>query len=252
MEKIDQIGIKDLELSYFDSNGKKFLILNKINLNIKEGDITAIFGSNGCGKTTLLNVISGIQKQNSGKIEYSKKLKIGYVFQEYRESLLPWKKMWVNIAFPLFINGESKSEAYKKVKKLVSETKMNLNLEAYPFMLSGGQAQMVSILRALIINPDVLIIDEPFSSLDYINHINTMMKIRELHKKRKFTILFVSHDIDEAILLSNKLVLLSNKPTKVLNEVDINLPIQRDVNLMTSNKFVEIKAEMLRLINRPL
>jgi NitT/TauT family transport system ATP-binding protein len=248
--KMSQLHMKEMSKYFINKDKEKIKVLNEINLKINKGEFISFFGPNGCGKSTLMNIIAGIEKQDSGRIIFREEPSIGYVFQDFRQSLLPWKSVMENIALPLLIRGMPKKEAYKHVKRLVSETKIDLNIDAYPYMLSGGQAQMVSILRALIINPDILIIDEPFSALDYTNHLDMILKIRELHNKRKFTVLFVSHNIDEGILIGDKLILLSNKPTEIVETFDINLPAQRKINLMTADEFIKIKTDALKIIER--
>jgi NitT/TauT family transport system ATP-binding protein len=219
-----------------------------VSLEIGKGEIVSFFGPNGCGKSTLMNIIAGIDSPDKGRVAFHDEPSIGYIFQDFRESLLPWKTVLENIAFPLLSRKMSKRKAYRIARKLVLKSKIDIDLNAYPFMLSGGQAQMVGILRALTTKPGILIFDEPFSAMDYINHLDLIMKIGELHEKNRFTALFVSHDIDDAILLSDKIVVLSNKPTKILKVINCSLPKPRKIDLMTSDKFSRIKSKVLKLI----
>lgn len=235
------ISLKDLGKNFGDIK-----IFEKINLDIYKQEFVSFFGPNGCGKSSLMNIIAGIDKNFQGEIKFSGS--IGYIFQDFRQSLLPWESVLENIAFPLIIKGVARKVAYKKVKDLVSETKIKLDLSAYPFMLSGGEAQMVGVLRALIIEPDVLIFDEPFSALDYINHLDMIMKIRRLYEKKRFTVLFVSHDLDEAILLGDRIVFFSSRPSRVIKELRCDLGEKRKIKDMTSEKFLKLKKKALKVI----
>lgn len=164
--KKDLVSLTKVSKSYVNKDGSMALFSN-LSFSIKRSEFVAIFGPNGCGKTTLLNMISGIDKEFTGTCERSPHLKVSFVFQNYRESLFPWLTVKENIAFPLSLKGVSLLNREKAVRDLCNRLSVSMNLEAYPYTLSGGQQQMVSILRALITKPDLLLMDEPFSALDY-------------------------------------------------------------------------------------
>ena len=240
------LKIKNIYKQFKGHDGRLVKVLNNINFSVKKGEFVTIFGPNGCGKSTLMSIIAGIEKSTSGTIEFgNSSIKIGYVFQDYNQSILPWKNVWQNIAAPLLWSGEDKKIAYEKVVSMFEKFNLNLDLNAYPSTLSGGQAQMVCILRSLIIDPDILILDEPFSALDHINQFNLMMKFQEIQHTIKTTTLFISHNIDEAIFLGDKLMLLSHCPTSILKNISIPIQKPRNRNIFTHNEFIKIKEKAL-------
>jgi len=234
------ISIKNLRKSFIN-NSRTIEVFDSINLEIERGEFLVIFGPNGCGKTTLLNIISKLESKDSGEIINGDKLKTSFVFQNYREALFPWQKVIDNIAFPLKLKGVSKNERNAKVESLVNSLGIKFDLQAYPYELSGGQQQMVAILRALIIQPDILLLDEPFSSLDYKTTLLMEEKILEIWKQLQLTIIFVTHEIDEAVFLSNRIVIMSDKPSQIVKVLDNNLSYPRHWLVVGSTEFANLK-----------
>ena len=238
------ISIQNLKKSFIN-NGRTVEVFNNVNLEIERGEFLVIFGPNGCGKTTLLNIISKLENKDSGEITNRDKLKTSFVFQNYREALFPWQKVVDNIAFPLKLKGVLKNERNAKVESLVSSLGIKLDLQTYPYELSGGQQQMVAILRALITQPDILLLDEPFSSLDYKTTLLMEEKILEIWKQLQLTIIFVTHEIDEAVLLSNRIAIMSEKPSKIVKVLDNNLSYPRHWSMVGSTEFANLKRMAL-------
>lgn len=229
----------------YDHNGNSVEVFDSFNLEISRGEFVGIFGPNGCGKTTLLNLISGLDKEFSGKIDFDNKAKTSYIFQNYRESIFPWLTIADNISYPLKLRGLSKKEQSNAAQSICNQFNIKFNLSDYPYTLSGGQQQLVAILRGLITKPDILLFDEPLSSLDYQTTLFMLKKIQEIWQETKTTVIFISHDIDEAITLSQKIILLSNKPTKVIKIFDNRLHYPRKTDIMGTNEFVELKHNIL-------
>jgi NitT/TauT family transport system ATP-binding protein len=213
------------------------------------GHFISIFGPNCCGKSTLINMVSGLMPMDAGEVLYDgqriSETRISYVFQNYREALFPWLKAIDNIHYPLQVMGVPRKERRERVEKLLADFEVRIDLNAYPYMLSGGQQQAVSILRALVTEPEVLFLDEPFSALDYEMTMFMRAQLQKIFMKTKTTMLLVSHDLDEAIELADKVVLLTRRPTKVAEIVDIDLPWPRNLEVTTGEDFMTLKRHCL-------
>ncbi len=213
------------------------------------GHFISIFGPNGCGKSTLINMVSGLLRMDAGEVLYDGQLisetRISYVFQNYREALFPWLKAIDNIHYPLKVMGIPRKQRRDRVEKLLADFEVRIDLDAYPYTLSGGQQQAISILRALVTEPEVLFLDEPFSALDYEMTMFMRGQLQKIFMKTKTTMLLVSHDLDEAIELADKVVLLTRRPTKVAEIVDIGLPWPRSLEVTTGEDFMTLKRHCL-------
>ncbi|WP_291867339.1 ABC transporter ATP-binding protein [Bradyrhizobium sp.] len=213
------------------------------------GQFISIFGPNGCGKSTLINLVSGLMPMDAGEVLYDgqriSETRISYVFQNYREALFPWLKAIDNIHYPLKVMGIPRKERRDRVEKLLADFEVRIDLDAYPYTLSGGQQQAVSILRALVTEPEVLFLDEPFSALDYEMTMFMREQLQKIFMKTKTTMLLVSHDLDEAIELADKVVLLTRRPTKVAEIVEIDLPWPRNLEVTTGERFMALKRHCL-------
>lgn len=224
-------------------------IYDDFNLEIPMGGFISIFGPNGCGKSTFINMISGLMPMDAGEVLYDgatiQETRISYVFQNYREALFPWQRAIDNIHYPLKVRGVVRKEREERVDRLLSEFDIKIDLNAYPYTLSGGQQQTVSILRALVTDPDVLFLDEPFSALDYEMTLSMREQIQNIFLKTGKTILLVSHDLEEAVQLSTKVLLLTRRPTRVADFIDIDLTWPRDTGMLTQEGFMELKRHCL-------
>ena len=200
------ISIKNLSKSY-SKDGHKNLVLKNINLEIKKGELVAIIGPSGCGKSTLLKVIAGLIPPSKGFVDVDND-KTSIVFQE--SYLLPWRTAEKNILLPTEL-GKGINNV-KKILKLVGLEKYS---QYYPHELSGGMQQRVSIARALISKPEILLMDEPFGSLDEIERNRLNEVIKNITKKLKLTTIFVTHSISEAVYLADRVVVLSKNPAKI-------------------------------------
>ena len=241
--------IDSVSKTYHNENYDK-KVLNDISFTVNKGSFVTIFGPNGSGKTTLFNIISGLVESDSNSIKLDGKpvrqSKISFLFQNFSETLFPWKTCMENIAFPLELDGISEDQRVKKVDSLLEMLDIQVPLNQFPYQCSGGQNQLVAIARALIRNPDLLLMDEPFSALDYERRIAMENKLLDIWSKSKVTTLCISHDIDEAVYLSDKVIVLSKIPTRVEGEVIVNLPRPREQNIMETSEFYEIRKEVLR------
>ncbi|WP_034328852.1 ABC transporter ATP-binding protein [Alkaliphilus transvaalensis] len=213
-------------------------VLHNFNLTISDKEITCILGPSGCGKSTLLNVLAGIIKPDEGNIIDQKK-KIGYVFQEDR--LLPWKTVFENIKL---VNKKASSN---RIKALIDMVGLNQFENKYPHQLSGGMRQRCSIARAFNFESELLLMDEPFKSLDYDLRINMVKGLVEIWNKWKNTIVFVTHEIDEAILLGHKVVVLSQKPCTVEDVVEIDLPL--NTRNLEIRELINVRTKLIKLLS---
>lgn len=231
-------------------------VVDDFSLTINKGEFVSIFGPNGCGKTTLLNIIAGLLDTDQGKISVDGKppheAHIGYIFQNYRDSLFPWLKNIDNLAFPLELRGIPKKERQKIVAEFMDKLNLEIPLNTYPYQLSGGQQQLLAIARALLFNSNILLMDEPFGSLDYTTRYYMRDKLLDLWDKTKATILLVSHDIDEAIYLADRVILLTKQPAKIIEILDANFQRPRNASLLEREEFFVLKAKALHIFKEAL
>lgn len=244
------IEIKHLKKDFLKSDSSKLEVLSDVNLNITKGEFITIFGPNGSGKTTILNIIAGVLKPTSGEVSFNvEKPKIGYIFQDSKSSLLLWKKVWYNIGISKIWDNEDRDTIKQEVTDLVNSLKIDIDLNAYPFTLSGGQLQLVSILRSIYAEPDILLLDEPFSALDYLNKLKIQLEIQRISSKYNLTCIMISHDIDEAIFVGDKIVLLSSMPTKINNVINNKVERPRSLKYLSSELFADTKKRIIELLN---
>ncbi|MGL9622644.1 ABC transporter ATP-binding protein [Bradyrhizobium sp. U531] len=231
---------------------KKFqgtTIYDDFSIDLPMGKFISVFGPNGCGKSTFINMISGLMPMDAGEVLYDgqtiRDTRISYVFQNYREALFPWMRAIDNIHYPLKVIGLDRKERRRRVEKLLADFDVPFDLNAYPYTLSGGQQQTVSILRALVTEPEVLFLDEPFSALDYEMTLFMRERLQHIFMKLKTTMLLVSHDLEEAIQLADQVVLLTRRPTRVAEIVPVDLPWPRDLDVTTGEGFITLKRHCL-------
>jgi NitT/TauT family transport system ATP-binding protein len=244
-----RIEIRGLTKRFGDS-----YIYRNFDLDLQEGEFISIFGPNGCGKSTFINLISGMIPIDVGTVLYDGKTigqtRVSYVFQNYREALFPWSRAINNIQYPLRVLGMDKRARARRVEELLAEFDIQIDLNRYPYELSGGQQQMVSILRALVTDPEVLFLDEPFSALDYEMTLFMRERLQQVFLKRQNTMILVSHDLEEAIQLANRVLMLTRRPTRVAETIPVDVPWPRDSRALTSPEFVAIKSHCLEVFNR--
>jgi ABC-type nitrate/sulfonate/bicarbonate transport system ATPase subunit len=231
----------------FEQNGKRTSVLEDVNLNVSEGEFLCLLGPSGCGKSTLLSTIAGFLTPTSGQIRIDGEVVRGpdprriFVFQE--RGVFPWLTVEGNIGFGLF--KLPSSERQQRIAYYVKMVGLQGFEKAYPQELSGGMKQRLEVARALAVNPDVLFLDEPFGALDSITrHIMRGELLRIWEAERK-TIIFVTHDIDEAVQLADRVAVMSARPAKIQQIVDIDIPHPRD---MSSRRYLELRDGIYRQI----
>jgi NitT/TauT family transport system ATP-binding protein len=229
-------------------------LYGNFNLDLPRGRIVSIFGPNGCGKSTLMNMIAGLVKPDAGEILFDgKSLKdtaIGYVFQNYRDALFPWLTAWDNIAYPLRRSGMKPADVKRRVDELVALFEIRFDLARYPYELSGGQMQTVCIMRSLATKPEVLFLDEPFSALDFEMTLFIRDKLQEAHLQSGVTMVIVSHDLEDAVFLADRILLLTRRPTRIAEVVPFELARPRHAEAVADPEFVRVKAHALEVFRR--
>ncbi len=232
-----KLQIKDLGIKLGE-----ITIVKDLNLSIKENEFVSIFGPSGCGKTTLLNAIAKFITKTDGEIVLDGR-RIGFVFQDH--NLFPWKTVAGNIGFGLRMKKIPKKRIQKKVKEYIRLFRLEGFENYYPHQLSGGMQQRVGIARTLITDPDVILMDEPFGALDKQMRQKMQEFLLKILEKKKKTIIFVTHDIDEGIFLSDRVIVLSERPARIVKEVKIDLSRPRTFKMTLSQNFLKIKKKFI-------
>jgi NitT/TauT family transport system ATP-binding protein len=246
-----KLEIRDLNKSFAKDDGSRLVVLDHVTFDVKDKEFVCILGSSGCGKTTLLRMIAGLDTAESGTIvldgEEMKGTnpKVGMVFQEY--SLFPWRTVIDNIAFGLEMRGIPKEERYRVAEEYLELVNLSQFRDSFPSELSGGMRQRVAVARALALDPVVLLMDEPFGALDAQTRNKLQIELLEIWEKTKKTVIFITHSVDEAVFLSDRIVVLTPRPGRICQVTEIQLPRPRD---RTSPAFAEIRREVLDLINQ--
>ena len=238
----DSLAIEGLHKSFRVGNCE-VTALEDINLSIREGEFISIVGSSGCGKSTLLRIIAGLENGYDGTVKLGNRriagpgLDRGMVFQEHR--LIPWLTVEENVAFGL--NGLAAGESERLVREHLELVGLSGFAKAHPHQLSGGMAQRVAIARALVNQPKLLLLDEPFGALDALTKIQLQQEILRIWEAERTTMVLVTHDIDEAIYLGDRVVVMSSRPGTAKKILQVPLPRPRD---RSSYEFVQIRKEI--------
>jgi NitT/TauT family transport system ATP-binding protein len=231
--------------------------IGDVSLDINENELVCIVGPSGCGKTTLLKCMSGLLAPTAGEVRLGDERVAGppermaLVFQEYSRSLYPWMTVRQNVEFPLKRKKLGKDEARRLVEEAVGSVGLSGALDRYPWQLSGGMQQRVAIARALAYQPDILLMDEPFASVDAQTRADLEDLVLEVRQRYGVTIVFVTHDIDESVYLSDRIMVLTPSPTEVQEVLAVDLPQPRDqVATKELPEFAHLRGHVWRSIKR--
>lgn len=228
-------------------------IIKDVTIELHEKEIVSLLGVSGGGKTTLFNVLSGLSIPDKGKVHLQneditgKPGKISYMLQ--KDLLLPYYRVVHNVALPLIIKGAKKKEAYKKASELFPFFGLEGTEKKFPHQLSGGMKQRAAFLRTYLSSEGVALLDEPFSALDTITKASVHEWYLKIMEEIELSTIFITHDIDEAILLSDRIYILSGKPGKITDEIEIQLPKPRNNSLLLTSEFIEYKRLITRKIS---
>jgi NitT/TauT family transport system ATP-binding protein len=239
----------------FGAGKQRTCAIADVSLEVARGEFTCVTGPSGCGKTTLLRAISGLLSPTSGGAYHDGRLITGppgdlaFVFQDYTRSLFPWLRVEPNVGFPLKSQGVSSRERGERSRAALADVGLAGFEHHYPWQLSGGMQQRVAIARALAYRPSIMLMDEPFASLDAQTRGDLEDLVLRLHEDTGVTIVLVTHDIDEAIYLGRRIVVLSRRPTTVRTTLDVPLPFPRDqVTTRAHPTFLDVRAQVMEII----
>ena len=243
------VDIRGLSLT-FQAADKPVVALDNIDLQIQPGDFVSLIGPSGCGKTTLLRAIADLERPTGGSIKVGGKTPeearlsraYGYVFQA--PALYPWRTVERNVMLPLEIIGLDKAERARRTEEQLALVGLKGFERKFPWQLSGGMQQRVSIARALSFAPELLLMDEPFGALDEITRDHLNLQLAELWRRTGKTCVFVTHSISEAVFLSTRIVVMSPRPGRILDVIDCDLPKERGLEIRETTQFAEIAARV--------
>jgi NitT/TauT family transport system ATP-binding protein len=246
-----KLVIRDLSRSFAKDDGSRLAVLDRITFDVEDKEFVCILGSSGCGKTTLLRLIAGLDTAQEGTVSLDGEEirgtspKVGMVFQEY--SLFPWRTVIDNIAFGLEMQGMAKDGRYRIAERYLSLVSLAQFRNSYPSELSGGMRQRVAVARALALDPVLLLMDEPFGALDAQTRNMLQKELLDIWEETKKTIVFITHSVDEAVFLSDRIVVMTPRPGRLCRIFPVGLPRPRD---RTSPEFAQVRREVLDLINQ--
>ncbi len=244
---IPLISFTGISKAFTSDSGRIVQALTDVSFSVRPGEFITIVGATGSGKTTLLNLIARLEHSDAGIIEYNNSLdiknEISYVFQHY--TLLPWLNIQKNISLGLKLRKIPQKQRIKTACRLMKDTGLKGFERAYPHELSGGMRQRAAIAQALATEPKLLLMDEPFGSLDDGTRSDLQQMLINIHQQSKTTILFVTHNIDEAILLADRIIVLSKSPGNILEDIEINLAKPRNRN---NNDFTKLFLQIRNLL----
>ena len=251
------LAVRELSKSYQTRAGRR-LVLNSINLDVRRGEFVCIVGPSGAGKTTLLRCMSGLLAPTSGQVLLDGELvsrppaKLAVVFQDYSRSLMPWMLVESNVMLPLRAKGMRSARCRELARKSLDAVGLADACRQYPWQLSGGMQQRVAIARALAYEPEVLLMDEPFASVDAQTRADLEDLALDLRASFGVTVILVTHDIDESVYLGDRVIVLSGSPTQIRDDITVDLPTPRDqVETKVLPRFAELRARILQEI-RPV
>ena len=247
IKKLPKLEVVQLYKSF-----KHLLVLENINLQVYRNELVCIVGASGCGKSTLLNIIAGLITPTSGQVLVEGEIVLGpgydrgMIFQSY--SLFPWLTVAENIGFGLQLRSVSKQEKTERINYFLEIVGLGKFAKAYPKELSGGMKQRVAIARCLANEPEVLLMDEPFGALDAQSKEQMQQFLLQIWQQTHTTILMITHDVEEAIFLAEKLYIMTTNPGRIKQKISINLPSKTDLDIKLSPEFIEIKKQTIYLL----
>ncbi|OLP18468.1 ABC transporter ATP-binding protein [Leptolyngbya sp. 'hensonii'] len=246
-----KLAVRDVS-KVFRQGGKPLSVLEKINLHLYPNEFVCIVGASGCGKSTLLNIIAGLSEPSGGQVQVDGEVvqgpgaDRGMVFQSY--TLFPWLTVAENISFGLKLRALSSTEIRERVAYYLNVVGLTQFARAYPKQLSGGMKQRVAIARALANEPEVLLMDEPFGALDAQTKEQMQLFLLGLWEQTRTSILLITHDLEEAIFLAQRIYVMSAHPGRIQRELEVSLPLHRSLDLKLTPAFIELKRQVIHTL----
>jgi NitT/TauT family transport system ATP-binding protein len=237
----------------YRTSGKEFLAVSEATFDVEAGELVALVGPSGCGKTTLLKILAGLHSHESGQVRIGSKAQpfdpsrdIGMVFQQ--PLLLKWRRIIDNVLLPAEILGLPRAASLERARDLIALVGLKGNEDKYPYELSGGMQQRAAIARALVHDPKLILMDEPFGALDALTREKMNIELLRIWQKSQKTIVFVTHGITEAVFLGTRVIVLTAGPARMADHFDVDLPHPRTLDMKTSEKFGEYTRRIYRLL----
>jgi NitT/TauT family transport system ATP-binding protein len=236
------VAMSLIKIDHLSKNYRSLKVLQDISIDVTGGEFISILGASGSGKSTLLRMIAGLEKPSNGEINFSQSPHLSYVFQD--SCLLPWLTVEENINLPFVLLKEHPS----RVSEMLDLVGLKDFRNYYPGQLSGGMKMRVSLARALVTNPEILLLDEPFSALDEMTRFQLQDEVRKIWHDRKMTILFVTHSIAEAVYLANRVLLLDKRKKSIIRDVRLDLPSMRIQSLKYQVNYMNYVTDLSRIL----
>jgi NitT/TauT family transport system ATP-binding protein len=246
-----KLTLRNIAMIY-SQRGQRFVALRDVSLEVQAGEFISLVGASGCGKTTLLRIVDGLVPPTHGQVLVNGQAVTkpgpdrGFVFQQ--DALFPWRTVLDNIIFGLEVQGKSKREAVQRADALVRLVGLGGFERHYPHELSGGMRQRANLARALTIDPDILLMDEPFAALDAQTREIMQSELLRIWRNNRKTVLFVTHQIDEAVYLADRVVVMTTRPGQIKAVLDVNIPRPRDLSVKRTPEFLSLVDAIWKMI----
>ena len=245
---------RDVRMEYVDqATGERLLAIERVDIDIKEGEFVSIVGPSGCGKSTFLKIVNGLFPATQGTIEIRTAetgVAHAMVFQD--SSLFPWYTIIDNVGYGLVCQGVDRKVAQAKAQPFIDMVSLSGFEKKFPYQLSGGMQQRANLARALTVDPEILLMDEPFAALDAQTRELMQAELLRIWSEASKTVLFITHQIDEAIYLSDRVLVMSARPGRILADIAIDLPRPRELEIKRSPRFIEYADQIWGLISQQL